>query len=125
MTPLLFEKEVYAIMGAMMEVHSELGCGFYEGVYQEAGEIELGSRGIPFAPQMPLEVRYKGKVLEKRYIADFVCFGEIIVEIKSLDELTSREEAQLLNYLKATGHRVGLLVNFGSRGKLEWRRMVR
>ena len=122
---LLLRDEVYAIIGAAMDVHSELGAGFLEAAYQEAMEIELGLREIPFQPQCPLKIRYKGRVLEKAYCADFLCYGQVVVEIKAMRELTGREEAQLLNYLKATGLRVGLLINFGDPGRLDWKRLVR
>lgn len=125
MDELLLKEEVYAIIGAAIEVHRELGHGFAEPVYQEALEIELKDRGIPFESQKTLVIYYKGRMLTKHYVADFVCYGQIIVEIKALTKLSGTEEAQLLNYLKATGLRVGLLINFGSRGKLEWKRFVR
>jgi GxxExxY protein len=121
---LLFGEEVYAIVGAAIEVHRELGCGFLEGVYQEAMEIELADRSISHTPQQPLNVRYKGRTLRKKYCADFVCFGKIVVEIKALDALSGTEEAQIINYLHATGYRVGILINFGADGKLEWKRYV-
>ena len=88
-------------------------------------EIELGRRHISFESQKRLPVVYKGHLLQKEYVADLVCFGSIIVELKALDRLSDRDEAQVLNYLKATGLRVGLLINFGSAGKLEWKRLVR
>jgi GxxExxY protein len=121
---LLWKDEVYAIIGAAMEVHSELGHGFLEPVYQEAMEMELAQRGVPYRPQCALVIYYKGRPLQKQYVADLICFDEIVVELKAMEKLTSREEGQLLNYLKATGKRVGLLINFGSTGKLEWKRMV-
>lgn len=125
MVELLLKEEVYAIIGAAIEVHRVLGPGFLEPVYQEAMEIELADRQTPFEAQKALVIYYKGRRLEKEYRADFVCFDQIIVEIKAADELTGRDEAQLLNYLKATGFRVGLLINFGSHGRLEWKRFVR
>lgn len=124
MTELLFKDEVYAIIGAAIEVHKVLGPGFLEAVYQEATEIESTTRGLPFEPRKRLRIRYKDRVLEKEYETDLVYYGQVIAELKALDQVTGREEAQLLNYLKATGLRVGLLINFGSRGKLEWKRMV-
>ncbi|MGE5609360.1 MAG: GxxExxY protein [Bacillota bacterium] len=124
MSELLCKDEVFAIVGAAMEVHSVLGHGFLEAVYQEAMEIELNRRQIPFAPQSSIRIEYKGQQLQKAYVADLVCFGQIIVELKAIDKLTEREEAQLLNYLRATGVRVGILINFGSTGRLEWKRMV-
>ncbi|MEK7277334.1 MAG: GxxExxY protein [Chloroflexota bacterium] len=124
MTELLYKDEVYAIIGAAIEVHKVLGPGFLEAVYQEATEIESATRGLPFAPRKRLTIRYKDRVLEKEYETDLVYYEKIIAELKALDQLTGREEAQLLNYLKATGLRVGLLINFGSHGKLEWKRLV-
>lgn len=124
MSELLLKDEVYAIVGAAMEVHSVLGHGFLEAVYQEALQIELAQRGIPYRPQCPVAITYKRQVLDKNYVADLICYEKIIVELKSIDKLTEREEAQLLNYLRATGLRVGILINFGSTGKLEWKRMV-
>ncbi|HEX2971746.1 MAG TPA: GxxExxY protein [Tepidisphaeraceae bacterium] len=124
MAELLFKDEVFAIVGAAMEVHSTLGYGFLEAVYQEAMEIELTRRQVPFASQSSVRIEYKGQQLQKAYVADLVCFGQIIVELKAIEKLTGREEAQLLNYLRATGMHVGILINFGSTGKLEWKRMV-
>ncbi len=120
---LILKDEVYAIVGAAMEVSNELGAGFLEAVYQEALEIELRERQIPFLAQVPIEISYKGRKLAKEYIPDFLCFDKVIVEIKAIKQLTSVEEAQLLNYLKATGKPVGVLLNFGAT-KLEWKRMV-
>ena len=125
MTELILKDEVYAIVGAAIEVHRELGPGFLEAVYQEALEMELRDRGIPFEAQKPLRISYRGKTLNKEYFADLVCFGQIIVELKALDRLSGNEEAQILNYLKATGLKVGVLINFGSHGKLEWKRFVK
>ncbi len=124
-TELLFKEEAYAIYGAAIDVHKELGPGFLEAVYQEALEIELHSRGIPFESQKSLPIHYKGRLLKKEYIADLVCYGKIIVELKSIKELSEREEAQTINYLKATGLRLGLLLNFGSHGYLERKRLVK
>ena len=121
---LLYKDEVYAIIGAAMEVYNNLGPGFLEAVYQEAMEIEIASKKIPVLPEQKLYIDYKGKPLKKYYEADLICYEKIIVEIKAIDKLTSREEAQILNYLKATGMRVGILVNFGAHQNLEWKRMV-
>ncbi len=123
-TDLLLRDEVFAIIGAAIAVHQELGPGFLEAVYQEALEIEPSDRRISFTSQTPLPVMYKGRPLKKEYIADFVCYKQIIVEIKALERLSSKEEAQIINYLKATGSQVGLLINFGSPAKLEWRRFA-
>jgi GxxExxY protein len=117
------KEEVYAIVGAGFEVSNELGVGFLEAVYQEALELEFGARGIPFAAQAPIQISYKGRTLSKAYIPDFLCFDQVIVEIKALKQLTPVEDAQLLNYLKASGKPVGVLLNFGS-PKLEWKRMA-
>ena len=125
MVELLFKDEVFAIVGAAIEVHRELGPGFLEAVYQEAFEIELVERNIPLESQQHLKVFYKGKALNKEYIADVVCFDQIIVELKALTTLSGNEDAQVLNYLKATGKRLGLLINFGSYGKLEWKRLIK
>ena len=123
-TELILKDEVYSIVGCAIEVHKELGFGFLEAVYQEAMELELTQRRIPFEAQLPLAISYKGQLLRKEYNADLICYGQIIVELKALERLSGREEAQLLNYLKATGYRVGLLINFGNSPKLEWKRFV-
>lgn len=124
MAELIFKEEVFAIVGAAMEVHTVLGSGFLEPVYQEAMEIESRSRELPFDAQKVLQIHYKDHVLKKGYIADLIYFDKIVVELKALDCLSGREEAQLLNYLKATGMKVGVLINFGSHPKLEWKRLV-
>ena len=125
MTELLLKEEVYAIIGAAIVVHKELGSGFLEAVYHEAMEIELESRGIPFESHKRLMILFKGRKLNKEYEADLVCYSQIIVELKAAERLTSKDESQIINYLKATGLRVGVLINFGSHGKLEWKRYVR
>jgi GxxExxY protein len=125
MVMLLHKEEVYAIVGAAMEVHTQLGSGFLEAVYQEALEMELADRAIPFERQKELHIRYKGRQLAKKYVADLVCYDAVIVELKAQECLTSRDTAQVLNYLTATQLRVGVLINFGSVGKLEWNRFAR
>jgi len=117
------DPQTYAIIGAAMEIHSQLGHGFLEAVYHEAAMVELPIRGIPFEREVALPVKYKNTLLPTHYRADFVCFSEIIVEFKALSRLTSIEEAQLLNYLKATGLKRGLLINFGA-PSLEYKRLV-
>jgi GxxExxY protein len=117
------DPETYAIIGAAMEVHREFGCGFLEHAYQEAMILEMGDRKLPFVPHVELVLRYKGRELQCKYFADFVCFGEIIVEIKALARLGGIERAQVINYLKATGFRRGLLINFGA-ASLEFERIV-
>ena len=124
MAELLFKEEVYQIVGAAMDVYNELGCGFLESVYQEAMEIELTARQLPFQRQVWLRIKYKDRLLEKRFSADLICFSAVLVELKSVAALTTADECQLLNYLKATGLRVGVLVNFGDPAELEWKRLV-
>jgi len=124
MAELLYKDEVYSIIGAAMEVYNDLGPGFGEAIYQEALEIETDSRKIPNDPQQDICIKYKGIKLKQFFKPDFICYDKIIVEIKALDRLTSHEEARLLNYLKATGLPVGLLVNFGTEKDLEWKRMI-
>jgi GxxExxY protein len=125
MVELIFKDEAYAIIGACFEVYNDKGCGFLEAVYQECLEIELGLRSIPFQPQAELQLSYKGRNLKQRYCPDFFCFDKIVMEIKAASELTDEHRAQVHNYLKGTGFRLGLLVNFGHKGALEYERIVR
>lgn len=124
MDKLLFRQEVYDIVGAAIEVHCVLGHGFLEPVYRESLQFELARRSIPFDAQRELVLHYKDNQLEHTYVPDFICFDQIIVEIKALSCLTSREVGQLINYLKVTRLKVGVLINFGSVGRLEWQRFV-
>jgi GxxExxY protein len=117
------DPQTYAIIGAAMEVHRILGHGFLEARYQEALAIEFQRRGIPFEPQVLLPIIYKGIELETKYRADFRCYRSIMVELKAISALTGGDESQLLNYLKASQHHRGLLINFG-RASLEYRRLV-
>lgn len=124
MNELLYKVEVYNIVGAAMEVYNQLGNGFLEAVYQEALALELQLRDIPFIEHPPLELCYKGKILHRHYIPDMLLYDKIIVELKAISILGNNEQAQLLHYLKATGLRLGLLINFGSKMKLEWERKI-
>ena len=117
------DPQTYAIIGAAMEVHRRLGLGFLEAVYQEALAIEFTERNVPYAREVDLRIEYRGQQLACGYRADFICFGEIIVELKSMRALTVIEHAQVLNYLKATGLGRGLLINFGA-ASLEHKRFV-
>lgn len=117
------DPQTYQIIGAAMEVHRVLGRGFLEAVYCQALRLELTSRGIQFVSEVELPIHYKGAALECRYRADFVCFGDVIVEIKALAQLTGIERSQVINYLKATGHRRALLINFGAES-LQYERIV-
>jgi GxxExxY protein len=124
MAELLMKDEVYALVGEAMEVYNELGNGFLEAVYQEAFEIELQARALPFHAQQLLPIVYKNQALRKEYKADIIAFDKIIVELKAEECLTKNDEAQLLNYLNATRLQVGLLLNFGAAKNLEWKRMI-
>ena len=110
---LIYKKESYDICGALFAVHKELGCGFLERVYQDALECEFQERGIPYEREKEIQIMYKGKPLGDPYRADFVCYGKIIVELKAVSEATGVHRAQVLNYLKATNMKLGILANFG------------
>jgi GxxExxY protein len=117
------DQQTYQIIGAAMEVHKELGRGFLEPVYQEALQLELSDRGIPFQPQSELPIFYKGRKLKTHYRSDFVCYEHVIVELKALTRIGDSEVAQVLNYLKASRRERALLINFGSRS-LQHERLV-
>ena len=124
-TELMYKEESYKILGACFEVYREKGCGFVEPVYQECLEIELRLQGVLYLPQRPLTLEYKKCPLRSTYQPDFICYEKIILEIKALTELTDEHRAQVQNYLKATGYKLGLLVNFGNYPKLVYERIVR
>jgi GxxExxY protein len=124
MGELIYEDLTYSIRGALFEVYKEKGCGFLEDVYQECLEIEFGLQEIPFEAQYPLKLSYKGTPLKRRYIPDFIVNGKIIIEIKAVKELSDGHRAQLHNYLTATGHRLGLLVNFGHYPQIQIERIA-
>ena len=121
----LFKEECFRVMGACFEVYNDKGCGFLEAVYQECLEIELNLQGIPNQPHPELTLAYKGRTLVHTYVPDFICFGQIVVEIKAASGLDNEHRAQLHNYLKATSFRLGLLVNFGHHPGVQWERIVR
>ena len=124
MNSLIYEEESYAIRGAAFEVYKEHGNGYLEAVYQESMEIELKLREIPFAAQDPLKLFYKGHELKQHYIPDLLIYGKIVVELKAVKELNDEHRAQLLNYLKATGYKLGMLINFGHHPKAQIERIV-
>jgi GxxExxY protein len=124
MNKILYKEEVYAIQGAIFDVYREMGCGFMEPVYQACLEKEFKLCGIPFESQKELQLSYKGEVLNLTYKPDLVCYGVIIVELKAVKEIDDIHRAQVFNYLKATGLRLGLLVNFGHYPKATVERIV-
>ena len=124
MSDLIYKDESFKIMGACFEVYKNKGCGFLEPVYQECLEIELGLQGVPFVPQKSLILEYKGRQLRQTYAPDFICYDQIIMEIKAVSQLADEHRAQLINYLNATGYKLGLLVNFGHYPKIEWERIA-
>lgn len=119
---LLFKEESYKIIGAAMEVHRLLGCGFVEAIYQEALEREFALREIPFEREKELTVSYKGDLLSKTFKADFVCYNRIILELKAVKEFADEHYAQIYNYLRASGMDLGILINFGT-ASIEYERV--
>ena len=124
MGEILFKAESYAIVGACFEVYKDKGCGFVEGVYQECLAIEFAHRDISFVAQQELDLFYRSQRLSQTYKPDFVCFEQIIIEIKSVQNVAPEHRAQVMNYLKATGYDLGILVNFGHFPGLEYERIV-
>jgi len=123
-TELLYKDEVYQIIGGCFNVYNEKGCGFLEPVYQECMEIELEFQQLPSCSQAELELTYRERVLKNTYIPDFICYDKIILELKAAKEITDEHRAQVMNYLKATGYKLGLLVNFGHHPDLQYERIV-
>jgi GxxExxY protein len=124
MTEILYKDECYAIQGAVFEVYREMGCGFLESVYQECLERELRSRNIPFITQPDLRLSYKGVLLQQTFKPDLICYSQIIVELKAVKAIAPEHIAQVINYLKATGIKLGLLVNFGDYPKATVKRLA-
>ncbi|MDZ4657055.1 MAG: GxxExxY protein [Bythopirellula sp.] len=122
---IVFKEESFHIIGACFEVYNELGNGFLEAVYQEALALEFHDQLIPFIDQQLLQLKYKSHNLQTLYKPDFICFGKIILEIKAVRRLTDEHRSQVHNYLKATGFKLGLLVNFGQHPKVVHERIVR
>jgi GxxExxY protein len=120
----MFKDETFLIRGAIFEVYKEIGSGFLEAVYQECLEKELYRQKIPFKSQVEISISYKGEVLNKGYIADLICFDKIILELKAVKAFDNVHRAQIQNYLKATGMRIGLLINFGSYPKAVVERII-
>ncbi len=119
---LILSDKTFNIIGAAMEVHNTIGCGFTEPIYQEAFEEELRLRGIPYQREKTFNIVYKGKVLKKEFRPDFICYDEIIVELKAVQDIVDEYYSQVYNYLKATGLRLGMLINFGKKS-LEYKRI--
>jgi len=124
MERLIFEKESYDIRGSILDVYYEMGNGFLEAVYQECLEIEFELKEIPFLPQKPISLEYKKRKLKQKYMPDLICYDKIVVELKSVKKILPEHEAQLINYLKATKHKLGFLVNFSAFPKVDIRRFV-
>ena len=120
---LIFKEECFKIVGACMAVHNELGSAFLEPVYQEALALEFQKRAIPFNKEHRLEIYYKDTLLDKKYYADFLCYDQIVIELKACTGLADQHTAQALNYLSALKLNLALLINFGT-PRLQWKRVV-
>ncbi len=123
MADLLFKDESYKIIGSCMKVHAELGAGFLESVYQEALEKQFIKDNVPYKKEEKLRIQFDSELLDKYFKADFVCYGSIIVELKATPFIYKKDMDQVLNYLKATNHKLGLLVNFGEKS-LTYKRII-
>ena len=121
---LIFKEECYSIIGACFEVYKEKGCGFLEAVYHECLAIEFGLQSIPANSQSILSPFYKQRLLTQKYIPDYICYDKITLEVKAVKSLSDEHRAQVHNYLRATGHKLGILANFGHYPQLEWERIV-
>ena len=121
---ILYKEECYGIQGAVFEVYREMGCGFLEAVYQECTQREFLQRNIPFVAQPELAIMYKGVSLNQKYMPDFICYEKIIIELKAVKDVTDQHRAQVFNYLKAIGLRLGLLANFGHFPKATVERII-
>ena len=124
MSELIYPEESYAIMGACFDVYNEKGCGFLEPIYHDRMEVELGLRKIPFLHEPTLGLSYEGVQLKHTYSPDFTCWDKIVLKLKACEKIADEHVAQVLNYLNATGYKLGLLVNFGHDPKLEYRRIA-
>ncbi|MBU1044441.1 MAG: GxxExxY protein [Candidatus Omnitrophica bacterium] len=120
----IFKDESYKILGACFEVYNEIGSGFLEAVYQECLAIEFKKQGIPFTSKPVLDITYKNFKLEQIYQPDFICYKEIILELKAVSKFREEHKAQIFNYLKASGKRLGFLINFGNHPKIEYQRVI-
>lgn len=123
MGEIFYKEECYAIIGAAMEVHNQLGCGFQEKVYQDALEIEFKLRNIPFVREQHLPIFYKGIRIKHDYYSDYICYDKIVIECKSVPEILKEHEAQTINYLKINSYKLGLVINFGNK-TLDYKRLV-
>ena len=124
MNQIIYKEESYNISGACFNVYTKMGCGFLESVYHECLEIEFKNRNIPFESQKEIELFYEDRKLKQKFKPDFICFDKIIIEIKAILKLLKEHEAQVLNYLNATGLKLGILINFGHYPKLQYQRIV-
>ena len=124
MPEILLKNEVFQIIGACMAVHTDKGNGYAEPVYQDCMEIELRHAGVPFESQCNFPITYRNITLRHTYTPDLICYNKVIVELKAVKVLADEHRAQVINYLKVTGLRLGLLVNFGASGRLEWERLI-